>query len=87
MSVTTAERRLHRWTAGSRAADVALLLAVLVALTCLLTQVLYPLGYGMLTGPHWSNAIGAALLTARNGLLIAIAALVITRVVRLTRRA
>jgi hypothetical protein len=61
-------------------------LNLLVAVTCLLTQVLYPLGYGMLTGPHWSNAIGAALLTARNGLLLGITALVITRVVRLTRR-
>lgn len=61
-------------------------LNLLVALTCVLTQVLYPLGYGMLTGPHWSNALGAALLTARNGLLIAITALVIARVVRLTRR-
>jgi Glycosyltransferase family 87 len=74
---------------GAVAPDEPLLprLNLLVVLTCLLTQVLYPLGYGMLTGPHWSNAIGAALLTARNGLLLAIAALVITRVVRLTRRA
>ena len=62
-------------------------LNLLVVVSCLLTQVLYPLGYGMLTGPHWSNAIGAALLTARNGLLIAITVLVIARVVRLTRRA
>jgi hypothetical protein len=62
-------------------------LNLLVVVTCVLTQVLYPLGYGMLTGPHWSNAIGAALLTARNGLLVAVAALVIARVVQLTRRA
>src|SRR4029450_1097925 len=44
----------------------------LLVVTCVMTQVLYPLGYGMLTGPHWSNAIGAALLTARNGLLLVI---------------
>jgi hypothetical protein len=62
-------------------------LNLLVVVTCVLTQVLYPLGYGMLTGPHWSNALGAALLTARNGLLIAITVLVVARVVRLTRRA
>jgi hypothetical protein len=74
---------------GAVAPDEPLLprLNLLVVVSCVLTQVLYPIGYGMLTGPHWSNAIGAALLTARNGLLIAVTALVIVRVVRLTRRA
>lgn len=73
---------------GAMVPDEPLLprLNLLVVVSCLLTQVLYPLGYGMLTGPHWSNAIGAALLTARNGLLIAVTVLVIARVVRLTRR-
>ncbi len=45
---------------------------MLLLVTCVLTQVLYPIGYGMLTGPDWSNAIGATLLAARNGLLVAI---------------
>jgi hypothetical protein len=73
---------------GATAPDEPLLprLNLLVVVSCLLTQVIYPLGYGMLTGPHWSNAIGAALLTARNGLLVAVTVLVIARVVRLTRR-
>jgi hypothetical protein len=83
------------WIGGALAAlgatdpDEPLLprLDVLLVVACLVTQVLYPLGYGMLTGPHWSNAIGAALLTARNGLLVAITVLVVLRVVRLTRRA
>ena len=74
---------------GATVPDEPLLprLNLLVVVSCLLTQVLYPLGYGMLTGPHWSNAVGAALMTARNGLLVAVTALVVARVVRLTRRA
>ncbi|HYT10264.1 MAG TPA: glycosyltransferase 87 family protein [Mycobacteriales bacterium] len=60
-------------------------LNLLIVLACVVTQVLYPLGYGMLTGPHWSNAIGAALLTARNGLLLAITVLAVRRVLVLTR--
>ena len=40
----------------------------------------------MLTGPHWSNGLGAALLTVRNGLLLAITVLAVGRVVQLTRR-
>ena len=74
---------------GAVAPDEPLLprLNLLVVVTCVLTQVLYPLGYSTLTRPHWSNALGAALLTARNGLLIAITVLVVARVVRLTRRA
>ncbi len=41
----------------------------------------------MLTGPHWSNAIGATLLAARNGLLIAITVIAVRRVLQLTPRA
>jgi hypothetical protein len=62
-------------------------LNVLLLAACAVTQVIYPIGYGMLTGPHWSNAIGAALLAARNGLLIAITVIAVRRVLRLTRRA
>jgi hypothetical protein len=61
-------------------------LNVLLLLTCALTQVIYPIGYGMLTGPHWSNAIGATLLAARNGLLLAITVIAVRRVLVLTRR-
>ena len=73
---------------GAVAPDEPLLprLNLLTVVTCVLTQVLYPLGYGMLTGPHWSNAIGATLLTVRNGLLLAITVLAVRRVVALTRR-
>lgn len=73
---------------GATVPDEPLLprLNVLLVVTCVLTQVLYPLGYGMLTGPHWSNAIGAALLTARNGLLLVITALAVARVLGLTKR-
>ena len=34
-------------------------LNVLLLVACGLTQIIYPIGYGMLTGPNWSNAIGA----------------------------
>jgi hypothetical protein len=60
-------------------------LNVLLVLACLLTQLIYPVGYGMVTGPHWSNGIGAALLTARNGLLLAVTVLAVRRVLELTR--
>jgi hypothetical protein len=55
--------------------------------TCLVTQVLYPLGYGMLTTESWANGIGVALLTARNGALVLLTVLVLRRVVVLTRAA
>jgi len=58
----------------------------LLLVACALTQVIYPAGYGMLTGPHWSNAIGATLLAARNGLLVAITVIAVRRVLALTRR-
>ena len=60
-------------------------LNVLVIITCLLTQLIYPLAYGMFTGANWSNAIGAGVLTLRNGLLLFITALATIRVIELTR--
>ena len=74
---------------GATVPDEPLLprLNLLAVVTCVLTQVLYPLGYGMLTGPDWSNVIGAALLTARNALLLVITVLAVRRVLELTRRA
>ena len=61
-------------------------LNVLLIVACALTQVIYPIGYGMLTGPHWSNVIGALLLLVRNGILVYITVLVVRRVLELTRR-
>lgn len=55
--------------------------------TCLVTQVIYPLGYGMLTTESWANGIGVALLTARNGALLLLTVLALRRVVVLTRPA
>jgi hypothetical protein len=55
--------------------------------TCLVTQVLYPIGYGMLTTESWANGIGVALLTARNGALVLLTVLALRRVVVLTRPA
>jgi hypothetical protein len=82
------------WIGGALAAlgattpDEPLLprLNVLLLAGCALTQVIYPIGYGMLTGPNWSNAIGATLLLARNGILLAITWLTVRRVLRLTGR-
>ena len=73
---------------GATAPDEPLLprLNVLLLAGCGLTQILYPIGYGMLTGPNWSNAIGATLLLARNGILVAITWLAVRRILRLTRR-
>jgi hypothetical protein len=73
---------------GATAPDEPLLprLNVLLLVGCGLTQIIYPIGYGMLTGPHWSNVIGATLLAARNGILLAITVLAVRRVLRLTRR-
>jgi hypothetical protein len=70
---------------GVVAADEPVLprLNLLFVATCLVTHVLFPLGYGWLTAP---NAIGATLLTARNGLLLTITVLAVVRVVALTRR-
>jgi hypothetical protein len=73
---------------GVTAPDEPLLprLTLLLLVGCGLTQVIYPIGYGMLTGPNWANVIGALLLLARNGILVTITVLVVLRVLRLTRR-
>jgi hypothetical protein len=55
--------------------------------TCLVTQLLYPLGYGMLTGVNWANGIGVALLTARNAALVWITVVALHRAYVLTRPA
>jgi hypothetical protein len=72
---------------GATAPDEPLLrrLNLLLVAACGVTQVIYPIGYGMLTGPHWSNVIGALLLLLRNGLLVTITVLVVRRVLELTR--
>jgi len=61
-------------------------LNLLLVVGCAVTQVIYPIGYGMLTGPNWANVIGATLLLVRNGILIAITVLAVRRVLELTRR-
>jgi hypothetical protein len=60
-------------------------LGPLLVLACAVTQVIYPIGYGMLTGPHWSNVIGALLLLLRNALLVYVTVLTVRRVLELTR--
>jgi hypothetical protein len=55
--------------------------------TCLVTQVIYPLGYGMITGVNAGTWLGVTLLTARNGALLALTVLALRRVVVLTRAA
>jgi len=55
--------------------------------TCLVTQIIYPLGYGMLTGVNAGTWLGVTLLTARNGALLALTVLALRRVVVLTRPA
>jgi hypothetical protein len=55
--------------------------------TCLVTQVIYPLGYGMLTGVNAGTWFGVTLLTARNGAVLALTVLALRRVVVLTRPA
>jgi hypothetical protein len=62
-------------------------LNLLLVAGCAVTQVLYPIGYGMLTGPHWSNVIGALLLLLRNGILVYVTVLVVRRILELTRAA
>jgi hypothetical protein len=49
------------------------------------TQVLYPIGYALLTNETWATWIGVTLLTARNGILLAVTAIALRRVVTLTR--
>jgi len=73
---------------GATAPDEPLLrrLNLMLLAGCAVTQVLYPVGYGMLTGPNWANVIGATLLAVRNGILVTITVLAVRRVVRLTRR-
>ncbi len=58
----------------------------LLLATCLLTQVVYPLGYGMLTTEAWFTVVGVSLLTVRAGLLVALTVLLARRLVHLTGR-
>jgi len=50
------------------------------------TQVIYPIGYALLTNETWATWIGVGLLTARNGVLVAITVIAVRRVVALTAR-
>lgn len=56
----------------------------LLMVACVLTQVLYPPLYGLLTGNSWASPIGVAMLTVRDALLIRLAVLLVGRVVQLT---
>jgi Glycosyltransferase family 87 len=58
----------------------------MLVLACVLTQVTYPPLYDLLTGRSRLSAIPLTLLTVRNALLVAVAVLVVVRVVALTRR-
>lgn len=73
---------------GATAPDEPLLprLNVLLLVGCGITQIIYPIGYGMITGPNWANVVGALLLLARNGILVAITVLAVRRILVLTRR-
>jgi hypothetical protein len=62
-------------------------LSRLLLATCLVTQIIYPLGYGMLTGVNAGTWFGVTLLTARNGAILALTVLALRRVVVLTRPA
>jgi Glycosyltransferase family 87 len=64
---------------------VARMSALLLA-TCLVTQVIYPLAYHSVTEQSWTNVFGAALLTTRDGLLVAVAVVAVRRLHTLTRR-
>jgi hypothetical protein len=57
----------------------------LLLVSCGLTQVIYPIGYALLTNETWATWIGVALLTARNALLVAITVIAMRRVFALTR--
>jgi hypothetical protein len=59
----------------------------LLLVSCAVTQVIYPIGYALLTNETWATWIGVTLLTARNGMLLAITVIAVRRVVALTRRA
>jgi hypothetical protein len=56
----------------------------LLLASCAVTQVIYPIGYALLTNETWATWIGVTLLTARNGLLLAITVIALRRVVTLT---
>jgi Glycosyltransferase family 87 len=58
----------------------------LLIVTCLVTQVIYPIGYALLTGENAGSWFGVLLLTARNAMLVWITFLALRRVVELTRR-
>ena len=57
----------------------------LLLITCVITQVIFPIGYALLTHETWASAIGVTLLTVRNVLLAAGAVMVARRLVTLTR--
>ena len=73
---------------GATAPDEPLLprLNLLLLTGCAITQVIYPIGYGMITGPNWANVIGALLLLARNAILVLITVLTVRRILALTKR-
>jgi hypothetical protein len=56
----------------------------LLLVSCALTQVIYPIGYALLTNETWATWVGVALLTARNALLVAITVITLRRVIALT---
>jgi hypothetical protein len=58
----------------------------MLIVTCLVTQVIYPIGYALLTGENAGSWFGVLLLTARNAALVWITVLALRRVVELTRR-
>lgn len=87
MSVAAAERRLDRWTAGSRAADAALLLAVLVAGSVSRHAVYNPVGIvilvlsvaGLATAVWCGAARGGP---SRAGVLVALAGALAAQVIK-----
>jgi Glycosyltransferase family 87 len=58
----------------------------MLIVTCLATQVIYPIGYALLTGENAGSWFGVLLLTARNATLVWITFLSLRRVAELTRR-
>jgi hypothetical protein len=87
MSVAAAERRLDRWTAGSRAADAALLLAVLVAGSVSRHAVYNPVGIVILVlsvaglaAAVWCGAARGG--PSRAGVLAALAGALVAQVIK-----
>jgi hypothetical protein len=86
-SVAAAERRLDRWTAGSRAADAALLLAVLIAGSVSRHAVYNPVGVVILVGSVaglaaavWCGAARGG--PSRAGVLVALAGALVAQVIK-----